>query len=78
MGRLYLLAINEEGFVFDPTTGESFTVNGTGLAVLKGLKDNKTIEDIALKLTELFTVEKDEAERDAIDFVDQLRSINLL
>ncbi len=78
MGRLYLLAINEEGFVFDPTTGESFTVNSTGLEVLKGLKERKTMEEIALRLTELFIVEKDEAERDATDFVDQLRYIKLL
>lgn len=77
-GRLYLLAINEEGFVFDPTTGESFTVNGTGLEILKGLKEKKSLEEIAERITELYTADKDEAERDAADFMDQLRSINLL
>ena len=39
MSRLNRLAINDEGFIFDPETGNSFTVNGTGLFIIKLLKE---------------------------------------
>jgi hypothetical protein len=36
--RLSTLAISDSGFVFDPRTGHSYTVNATGLTVLRDLK----------------------------------------
>ncbi|MFA7409794.1 MAG: hypothetical protein WCY83_06175 [Bacteroidales bacterium] len=36
------LRISDQGVVFDPSTGESFTVNETGLAILKSLRGNRT------------------------------------
>ena len=38
MQRLRSLALNPDGFAFDPTTGESFTLNSTGLALLEALR----------------------------------------
>jgi len=35
---LAMLAISDTGFVFDPRTGHSYTVNSTGLALLRSLK----------------------------------------
>jgi hypothetical protein len=35
---LCMLAISDTGFVFDPRTGHSYTVNSVGLALLRGLK----------------------------------------
>jgi hypothetical protein len=54
MSRLNQLAINDEGFVFDPSTGESFTLNPTGLAILKAMKEQKTSREIAEELQEHF------------------------
>ncbi|ACO04085.1 MAG TPA: HPr-rel-A system PqqD family protein [Persephonella sp.] len=78
MDRISQLAINEEGFVFDPLTGESFTVNQTGLLILKGLKEGKTEEEIVEEIVENFEVSKDEAERDLTDFIEKLRSYRLI
>jgi len=78
MNRLSQLAINEEGFVFDPVTGESFTVNQTGLLILKGLKEGKSQEDIVKEITENFEVSEEEAQRDVIDFIEKLRSYMLI
>lgn len=78
MKRLNLLAINAEGFVFDPTTGESFTVNATGLAILNGLKAAKTPEEIAAHITEEFEVEPAMAEHDVTDFIGHLRTYKLI
>ncbi|WP_456464649.1 HPr-rel-A system PqqD family peptide chaperone [Persephonella sp.] len=78
MNRLSQLAINEEGFVFDPLTGESFTVNQTGLLILKDLKEGKSQEEIIKDITENFEVSEEEAERDLIDFIEKLRSYRLI
>lgn len=78
MSRLSQLAINDEGFVFDPTTGDSYTVNGTGLLVLKLLKEEKSPEEITKAIEEKFEVEKKEAEEDIKNFCDFLRAISIL
>ncbi|RKZ55371.1 MAG: PqqD family protein [Candidatus Parabeggiatoa sp. nov. 2] len=76
--RVARLAVNEEGFVFDPQTGESFTVNETGKAILKALIESKEKEAIAMTLTEQFEVSLSEAQTDVRDFIDHMRSYQLL
>jgi len=44
--HLGLLAISDTGFVFDPRTGHSYTVNSTGLTLLRGLKQGLTLPQI--------------------------------
>ncbi|RUM59353.1 MAG: PqqD family protein [Persephonella sp.] len=78
MGRLNQLAINDEGFIFDPLTGESFTVNRTGLFIIKKLKENKSEEEILEDMLNEFNVSKDIAEKDLIDFIQKLKSYGLV
>ena len=40
--HLAMLAVSDTGFVFDPRTGHSYTVNSTGLALLRSLKEGTT------------------------------------
>ncbi|RKZ78496.1 MAG: PqqD family protein [Candidatus Parabeggiatoa sp. nov. 1] len=76
--RVSRLAVNEEGFVFDPQTGESFTVNETGKVILKALSETDDKEKIAEKLTETFDVSHPEAQADVRDFFDHMRAYQLL
>jgi PqqD family protein of HPr-rel-A system len=78
MDRIRALALNPDGFAFDPTTGESFTLNATGLVVLEGLRDGLGADRIAERLSEEFEVGTDEAARDVADFVDHLRALRLV
>jgi PqqD family protein of HPr-rel-A system len=78
MNHLSQLSLNNEGFVFDPTSGESYTTNTTGLLILNGLRQNKSPETIAQALQEEFDVNPDKAERDVADFQIQLRTHQLL
>ncbi|MCD4782831.1 MAG: PqqD family protein [Candidatus Eremiobacteraeota bacterium] len=78
MNRSQQLAISENGFIFDPTTGESFTTNQTGLAILNRLKKNESSMEIALKMREEFEVSLEELERDVADFIDHLRTYGLM
>ncbi len=78
MQRLRSLALNPDGFVFDPTTGESFTLNPTGLVLLEGLRDGLSPEELTASLTSKFEVTAEDASRDVDDFLDHLRSFRLL
>ncbi len=78
MQRLRSLALNPDGFVFDPTTGESFTLNPTGLALLEGLRDGLSPIELTARLTDKFEVTAEDASRDVDDFLDHLRTFRLL
>jgi len=78
VSRFSQLAINDEGFVFDPSTGESFTVTQTGLVILKGLKEERDNQELTKLLTEEYEVSTQEAERDVIDFIQWLRTYHLM
>jgi len=78
MQRLRSLALNPDGFAFDPTTGESFTLNAPALAIVEGLREGLTPEQLTERLMERFEVTSLEASRDLDDFVDHLRSFRLV
>ena len=78
MSRLSKLAVNAEGFVFDPDFGDVFTVNPTGLSILDGLRNNKSPREIAEKLKQEYKVTLEEAEKDIFDFNSQLQVHRLL
>lgn len=77
MQELSHLALNEEGFAFDPTTGDSFRINHTGLFILKKLREGIDENEIAEALTEEYEVSPDDAERDVTDFLRMLKTLNL-
>ncbi|MDA0837717.1 MAG: HPr-rel-A system PqqD family peptide chaperone [Planctomycetota bacterium] len=77
MPRLNQLALNEEGFVFDPTTGDSFLLNKTGLFIIERLRENKDHEEVLESLVDAFEVTAEQAERDISDFQTRLKAIGL-
>jgi hypothetical protein len=54
--RLQKLAVSDTGFVFDPQTGQSFTLNSTGLMSLNLLKKGTTVENTAACLAREYGV----------------------
>jgi hypothetical protein len=76
--KLSQLAISAEGFVFNPATGDSFQVSETGLAVLNGLRDGRTDDEIARELAGSYEVSLEEARRDLADFQGSLKSLGLI
>jgi hypothetical protein len=76
--RLRDLALSDSGFVFDPLTGHTFTVNLTGQLALRCLKEGMSWEETARRMSEEFVTEEDEdTGRDVQDFVLQLRECGL-
>ena len=78
MSRITSLAVNEEGFVFDPTSGDSYVTNATGMLILQGLRRGDDEEKLASSLATQFEVEPTVAWRDVTDFLSRLRLMNLL
>lgn len=73
---LMRLALSDSGFVFDPVTGNSFTVNGSGLAILRRLQQQGSdLAGTVASLCEEFDVEAMAAERDVIEFANLLRNV---
>jgi hypothetical protein len=72
------LAVSESGFVFLPTTGETFTVNEQGRFVILALQDGKNIGQIITSMAEEFESDAVTIQRDVDDFLGQLRQYQLL
>ena len=72
------IAVSETGFLFLPSTGETFTVNELGRVVLNQLKDGKTETAIIDALTTEFDADRVTIERDLRDFLLQLEQFHLL
>ncbi len=70
--RLHQLAISETGFIFDPQTGQSFTVNQTGLFVLDGFKKGQDTDSVSHNLSEACGVPIELAQSSVEAFVLQL------
>ena len=78
MTTLAHLALNEEGFVFNPLTGDSFQASAVGLRILHWLRDGASDDDVIQNLTEDFEVTPDTARRDLADFKGALQNYGLL
>ena len=64
------LAISDSGFLFFPTTGETFTLNELGKQIIQGLHDGKDSEKIIEQIMEKF-----DADRETVDKNDKIRWI---
>ncbi len=78
MSTLSRIAVNDEGFMFDPQTGESYLLNETGRQLLEGLKEGLGEEELAGLLEERWNLSSNQAGRDVAEFLQQLRLLRLL
>lgn len=72
------IAVSENGFVFVPDTGDSYTLNSIAAEIIHALKENKQREEIIEMLLSKYDAERLEVERDLDDFIAQLIKWNLL
>jgi methyltransferase-like protein len=66
------IALSDSGFIFNPSTGESFSVNPIGAEILKMLKEGKEKDDIKEIILEKYQTDDATFERDFYDFVNIL------
>jgi hypothetical protein len=70
---LQRLAISESGFVFDPVSGHSFTVNETGLTILRALQKDRHLDALRATLASEYEVDGVTLDRDLLEFLGSLR-----
>jgi hypothetical protein len=72
------IALSENGFVFNPSTGDSFTLNKTGREVMIMIREGKTIRQITELLAEKYDVDNTTLDRYLGDFINDLSINNLM
>lgn len=72
------IATSESGFIFNPSSGDSFSANPIAAEILQWLKQGLSSAEIKKNILEKYDVEKGQLEGDWDDFKSQLKEANLL
>lgn len=72
------IAVSESGFVFDPSTGESFSLNQVGLELVELLKQGEDFDTIKKEILEKYDVDEISFEKYYYDFINSLNQNQLL
>ncbi|MDY0319642.1 MAG: PqqD family protein [Candidatus Cloacimonadaceae bacterium] len=78
LNKLENLAMNENGFIFDPNTGYSYTSNETGLKILKMLSAGLDKDAICTRLIAEYDVNEDNFNSDFDHFMLMLEALGLV
>lgn len=72
------VATSEEGFVFNPGTGDSFSTNEIGVLILSLLKNGKSESEIMDVVCEKYDITRDLLEKDLNDYFAQLKDYAII
>ena len=72
------LAISENGFVFNPTTGDSFSVNELGALIINEVKSGKSKSEIIEIISQEFDADKSTIEKDFNEYLNVLSNHQLV
>jgi hypothetical protein len=72
------IATSESGFIFNPSTGDSFSANPIANEIIQSLKEGQSIQKIKSSISDRYEVDIFQLEKDLDNFVLQLREANLL
>lgn len=72
------IATSENGFIFNPATGDSFSGNAMATAILSAMKNNETEDEIKQDILDKYEVSAAQLNRDWEDWIMQLRGANLI
>ena len=72
------IAVSESGFLFDPNSGESFSVNATGRVILKLLAKGMSLAEIETSVQSEYDIDEKTFNRYMDDFLHTLRRLNLI
>ena len=75
---LLQLAISPSGFVFDPRTGATFSLNETGRLITEAVREGRSLQDIVHLLEDRFDTAGADLQRDVLELVRLLQEQGLL
>ena len=71
------IAVSETGFLFDPNSGESFSLNETGKKILQFLKEEKSENQISEWFVKNYEVDQSTFENNFNDFITVLQNFRI-
>ena len=72
------LKVNESGFLFDLTTGESYSLNEMGASYFNWISEGKSIAEMKDTVIDQYDVDEITIEKSFIDFKSRLKNLRLL
>ena len=72
------IALSESGFIFNPATGDSYSVNQLASDVLGMLKDDKSLTEVKREIQDKYEVSASSLDEDLHDFTTHLQQLGLL
>jgi hypothetical protein len=72
------IAISESGFLFNPSTGDSFSTNPIGKEIITLIKEEHSLEHIVKQIHQKYAVDQDTFEKDLADFLYILKINHIL
>jgi len=72
------IAVSETGFVFNPTTGDSYSINQVGREILTYLGEGRSPEEITSLMTSVYDIDPPSFEKYFYDFISMLKQFELL
>ncbi len=72
------IAVSEAGLVFNPVTGESFSLNPIGLQIIRLITGGNNYQEISSAILEQYQTDRTTFEKDYQDFIALLEQHNLL
>jgi hydroxymethylpyrimidine pyrophosphatase-like HAD family hydrolase len=72
------IAISDSGFLFNPSSGDSFSSNHVGLTLIELLKKGIAKKDALNAVSKKYNISAEDFEKDFDDFIVQLKSFDLI
>ncbi|MEW6679705.1 MAG: HPr-rel-A system PqqD family peptide chaperone [bacterium] len=69
------IAVSEAGFVFDPSSGQTYRLNKTGVGIVRLLQNGVGSDEIAQRLSMEFDIDKESAKEDVREFISLLKEM---
>ena len=67
------IALSDSGYLFNPSSGESFVVNPIGIEIIDLIKQGLSFSDISENLLQKYSTDEATLEKDYLDFLNMLR-----
>ena len=72
------IATSESGFIFNPSTGDSYAANPVAAEIVQLLKQGTASSSVKEQILQKYEVDPFRLEQDWDDFMNQLKEANLL
>ena len=72
------VAVSNSGFIFNPSTGDSYTVNQIAAEILELIKEQKSTAEVKQLILADYDVDEKSLDEDLNDFTAHLRQLGLI